>query len=45
MFEYIIALNGILADIKRTGMTVAGAKFQFYMASFWIVGYIYDING
>lgn len=43
--EHIQNLDKILADIERSGTTVAGAKLKLCMAGLKIVGFVCDVNG
>lgn len=45
IFEYIQNLDKVLTDLKRAGITIPGAKSQFYQAELKIVGYICDMDG
>ncbi len=45
LVEYIQNLDKVLADLERAGVTIAGAKSQFFRAGIKIVGYICDANG
>ena len=45
MFEYIMTLNRILANIERVEIIIAETKSQFYIAGLQIVDYICNING
>jgi hypothetical protein len=40
MLEYIIWLDGVLADLERAGCTISGLKSQFCMPGIRIVGFI-----
>jgi hypothetical protein len=42
ILEYIIWINGILADLERAKYTILGIKSQFYISGFRVVEFIYD---
>jgi hypothetical protein len=43
ILEYIIWIDGILADLERVRCTILEAKSQFCMSGFRVIGFIYDI--
>ena len=43
--EHLQALDEVLADYERAGVTISGAKSQFAMPGIRIVGYICDYDG
>ena len=45
MLKHIQNLDVILADLERAGITILGAKSQFYCAGIKIMGYIYNFEG
>jgi hypothetical protein len=45
ILEHIIWIDGVLADLERTGYTILGAKSQFCMSGLRVIGFIYDILG
>jgi hypothetical protein len=42
ILKYIIWINGILANLKKTKYTISGAKSQFCMPKLRVVRFIYD---
>jgi hypothetical protein len=45
ILEHLIWLDSVLADVERSGITVAGGKSQFLMAAMIVVGYICNGEG
>ena len=45
VLEHIQWLDGILADLERTGYTISDAKSQFYIVDIKIIRYLCDIEG
>ncbi len=45
LVEHIQSLDAVLADLERTGITIAGAKSQFCCSGIKIVGFICDSEG
>jgi hypothetical protein len=42
ILEHIIWIDGVLADLERAGCTILGAKSQFCMPGFRVVGFVCD---
>jgi len=45
ILEYIVWLDGVLADLERAGCTILGAKSYFYKDEIIVVGYCYNRKG
>lgn len=45
VLEHLQWMDGVLADVERAGLTIAGEKSEFCMQGVKIVGYICDTDG
>ena len=45
ILEYIVWLDGVLADLERAGYTILGAKSYFCKDKIIVVGYRYNRKG
>jgi hypothetical protein len=43
ILEYIIWMDGILANLEKAGCTISGVKLQFCMSGLRIMEFVYDI--